>query len=330
MNIKELEIRFIAASRTAGHSPNTRDGYLRTVKDFALMLRSGAVDGPQGYFDHLAQVRKLSNKSVRHALNPLKFLYEKVLGKEFGSFDVPKASKNRRMPAFLSQADVMRILLHLPRIEQLQAGLLAGCGLRVESDMLRIRLKDIHRSDGMLLIQEGKGDKSRAVRLPQALMPALDAQIKACKRQWEKDSAAGIICPPLQDSLRTKYGRRTFGTLPWYWLFPSRVAHDTPTGGERWHGSDRRLNRALKDAATDLGILQRVHPHALRHSYATGLSLAGVDIRTIQEQLGHENVKTTEIYTHVTGLRGTASPLDRPAPLQLVTNVIPLPLPRSA
>ncbi len=327
MKIKELEDAFCAASHTAGHSRNTRSRYLGTVMDFARMMLAGSIEGPQGYFDHLANDRKLSNDSVRHALNPLKFLYEKVLQREFGEFDVPKKNKNRRMPSFLSQEDVIRILLYLPRIEQLQAGLLAGSGLRVESDMLRIRLKDIHRSTGMLMIQEGKCDKSRAVRLPQAMMPALDVQIAACRRQWEKDHAAGIICPPLAEGLLKKYGRRTFGTLPWYWLFPSRVYHQTENGGERWHSSTKRLETSLKQAQADLGILQRVHPHALRHSYAHGLLQAGEDIRTIQKQLGHADVKTTEIYTEVAGQRGATSPLDRPVlPKVLEHNIISLPI----
>ena len=112
-----------------------------------------------------------------------------------------------------------------------------------------------------------------------------------------------------------KLGRRTFGSLPWFWLFPSQKVH----GQERWHATDRKIVTALRTAAAELGITQRVNPHALRHSYATGLLRNGVDIRTIQEQLGHSNLETTEIYLHAAGMKSVTSPLDVAA-----ANVVPL------
>jgi site-specific recombinase XerD len=323
--VPEVLAAFDLASRQAGHSRNTRRGYLATVEEFSAMLHARRIDGPQAYFDHLAGVKGLSSKSVWHALNPLKFLYERVLQKEFGQYRLPKRNTGRRIPSELAHSDIINILCLLPRIPRLQAALLYGCGLRVESDMLKLRLKDLHLDDGVLVIQSGKGDKSRAVRLPQSLIPELRRQVDACRRQWQTDHAAGTICPIDDDSLMRKFGRRTFGTLPWFWLFPSRNLHTTERGPERWHATDKRLTTALKEAAETLGITQRVHPHAFRHSYATNLLRAGTDIRTIQQQLGHTSVETTEIYAHATGARGVDSPLDADlsAPLPDSTTIIP-------
>lgn len=319
MNFKSLEqvlSAFEAASLAAGHARNTRATYRATVREFTTLLMSRQINGPQGYFDYLSQVKRLAPPSVWHALNPLKFLYETVLEKEFGTFRLPKRSKNRRIPCDISHGDILRILAYLPR---LQAGLLYGCGLRIESDMLKLRLKDVHLADGMLAIQCGKGDKSRAVRLPRCLIPDLERQVSACRKQWERDRNAGVICPCDSESLMRKFGRRTFGTLPWYWLFPSRNVR----GAERWHATDKGLVSALREAAEALGITQRVNPHAFRHSYATNLLRSGTDIRTIQDQLGHSSVETTEIYAHAMGAKGTPDPFEKLGAALTAETIIP-------
>jgi site-specific recombinase XerD len=297
---------FEVAALKAGLARNTRKTYAPIIADFVAMLKNGTITGVQDYLDHLASVKKLSSNSVWHALNPLKFLYEKVLNKEFGTFDLPKRNRNKTMRSVLSMQDVISMLQIMPRVPRLQAGLLAGAGLRIESDMLTLRLKDIRLSDRVITIYEAKGGKSRALRIPEFLVPDLDLQISACRRQWEADKQAGIICPHPQESLMRKLGQRTFGTLPWYWLFPSQKVHGT----ERWYSSDKRLVTALREAAATLNITQRVNPHALRHSFATGLLRDGVDIRVIQEQMGHTSLETTEIYLHTAGLKTVASPLD--------------------
>lgn len=324
MKLSEIPAAFEAASLAAGHRRNTRKSYLPVILEFATMMDQRQIDGPQGYFDFLASKKKLSPKSVRHALNPLKFFYEQVLKREFGQFRLPRVTNVRRIPCELSHAQIINILAQLPRIARLQAGLLYGCGLRVESDMLQLRLKDIHLEDRMVVIQSGKGDKSRALRLPNALMGDLEIQVRACLKQWERDRAQGIICPIDDPSLMRKFGRRTFAKRPWYWLFPSRSVRQTEQGPERWHSTSHRLSAAISEAADLLGITQRVHPHAMRHSYATNLLRSGVDIRTIQQQLGHEHVETTEIYAHAMGAKGVASPLDEdPAGLPASESIIP-------
>jgi site-specific recombinase XerD len=297
------------AALKAGQARNTRKTYAPIIAEYVELLKSGQIGGVQGYLDHLATVKQLSPNSVWHALNPLKFLYEKVLLKEFGQYDLPKRNRSKPMRSVISMTDIIRMLQIMPRIPRLQAGLLAGAGLRIESDMLTLRIKDIHLADRLITIYEAKGNKSRAVRIPEFLVADLQLQIDACRRQWEIDSRAGIICPHPQESFMRKLSRRTFGALPWYWLFPSQKVHGT----ERWYASDKRLVTALRDAARTLSITQRVNPHALRHSFATGLLRDGVDIRVIQEQMGHTNLETTEIYLHTAGLKTVASPLDTAA-----------------
>lgn len=307
--IPEVLAAFDMAALNAGLSRNTRKTYAGIIADYSELLRAGKITGVQGYLDHLSSVRKLSSKSVWHALSPLKFFYEKVLKKEFGEFDLPKKNRSKPMRSVLSMQDVLRMLEIMPRVPRLQAGLLAGCGLRIESDMLTLRLKDIRLGDRIITIFEAKGNKTRTVRIPEFLVPDLDLQIAACRRQWEADRRAEIICPHPQESLMRKLGNRTFGTLPWYWLFPSQKVH----GNHRWHASDKRLVSALREAAETLNITQRVNPHALRHSFATGLLRDGVDIRVIQEQMGHTKLETTELYLHTTGQRTVQSPLDTAA-----------------
>jgi len=318
---QEVLAAFEIAALNAGLARNTVKTYAPVISEFSRMMKAGEIRGVQDYLDHLASVKKLSSNSVWHALNPLKFLYEKALKKEFGAFNLPKRNRSKPMRSVLTMREIIGMMDTMPRVPRLQAGMLAGCGLRIESDMLTLRLKDIRLEDRVITIYEAKGNKSRAVRIPEFLVADLELQISACRRQWEMDRARGIICPHPQESLMRKFSRQTFGTLPWYWLFPSQKVH----GQERWHSTDKRLVSALREAAGLLGITQRVNPHALRHSYATGLLRDGVDIRTIQEQLGHTSLETTEIYLHASGDKAVRSPLDTAAERTNATcNILPL------
>jgi site-specific recombinase XerD len=305
--IEEVMNAFETAALNAGLMRNTRRTYARIIEEFSRMMKSKQINGVQDYLNYLSSGKKLPPNSVCHALNPLKFFYEKVLQKEFGKYDVPKRNRSKPMRSVLTMNEILAMMNVMEaRVPRLQTGLLAGCGLRIESDMLSLRLKDIRLADRVITIYEAKGGKSRAVRIPEFLVPDLEKQIAACRRQWEKDRTKQIICPHPQESLMRKLHRNTFGTLPRYWLFPSQKVH----GQERWHATDKRLVTALKEAAAICGITQRVNPHALRHSFATGLLRNGVDVRQIQEQMGHSNLETTEIYLHTFGARTVASPLD--------------------
>lgn len=313
MKLSEALAKMDAAELRDDHMPTTRNDYQRIIRDYAALLKSGRIDDPQAYIDFLADTRKLHWQTIRKVLSPLHFFHQEVLGREMGELKLPVRRRGRRMPSELTHADCMQIIGALDRVPRLQAALLYGCGLRVEVDMLRLRLKDVRLAAGMIDVQESKGDKSRTVRIPRAILPLLEEQIRRCKWQWQADHAKGIICPHPRESLMRKFGRRQFGTLPWYWLFPSRSVHSKEAGGERWHSTPHALEKALKIAAERLGICQRVHPHALRHSYATSLLRDGVDIRTIQEQLGHANIATTEIYLRSAGFRAVESPMDHSA-----------------
>jgi site-specific recombinase XerD len=311
MKLSEALAKLEAAELRADHMPKTRESYRRVIVDYANLLKAGTIDGAQAYVDYLADTRRLHSVTIRKALSPLNFFHVHVLGVPMGELKLPAARRSRRMPAELTHADCMNLIAALDRGAKLQAALLYGCGLRVEVDMIRLRLKDVRLGAGMIDIQESKGDKSRAVKIPQAILPLLEDQVRRCQWQWEKDRAAGVICPHPRESLMRKFKRPTFGTLPWYWLFPSRSLHETAAGPERWHATPHALEKALKAAAENLRICQRVHPHALRHSYATSLLRDGVDIRTISEQLGHSSLETTQIYLRSVGFRAVDSPMDR-------------------
>lgn len=321
MNLKEALERLEIAERRDDHMPKTKQDYRRTITDYAKLLHAGEIDGPQGYVDFLADTRQLHWKTIWKALSPLHFFHKEVLGKEMGQLRMPPKRRGNRRPAVLSHGDCLRIIAELERMQKLQAALMYGAGLRVEVDLLRLRLKDVRLAHGVLDIQESKGDKSRTVRIPRLILPLLEDQVRRCKAQYARDKAAGIVFPHPRESLMRKLGRRQFGTLPWYWLFPSRVVRQGEQGPERWHASAHGLEKALKRAAEDLGICQRVHPHAFRHSYATNLLRDGVDIRTISEQLGHADIRTTLTYLESAGFRGVDSPLDRVMGME-ATNIL--------
>lgn len=309
-SVEEVLSAFQTAALKAGLSRNTCKTYTLTIREFTSMMKTRKISGPQEYFDYLASVKKLSPNTVWHALNPLKFLYESVLQKEFGDdYKLPKRSHHKPMRSVLSMQDILRMMETMDRVPRLQAGLLAGCGLRITSDMLTLRLKDIRIQDRVITIFEAKGNKTRPLRIPEFLVEDLEIQIRACRRLFENDRTQGIIYPHPQESLMRKLHPNTFKTLPWVWLFPSAAVR----GNQRWHATDKRLVTALKDAADACSITQRVNPHALRHSFATGLLRNGADIRNIQEQMGHTSIETTALYLHTAGSNTVQSPLDRAA-----------------
>lgn len=290
------------------HKTTTRETYRGWVRDYSRLLKSGSVSDFQGYLDHLATVRRLSWKTRKQALNALVFFHRRVLKVEIppNSLNIGIPTKGKRAPVFLTHQECLAVLSRLERTNRLQSVLMYGCGLRV-TECLTMRLKDVDLAAGMITVRGGKGDKDRMVQLPHSFYPMIEEQIRRCRLQFEKDKANDLVFPIDDPALMRKLGRAQFKRLPWYWLFPSRVVR----GDERWHATPKGLDKPLKDAAEAAGILKRVYPHIWRHSYATNLLLSGTDIRTIQDQLGHANVETTEIYTHAVGFRGTQSPLDK-------------------
>lgn len=270
----------------------------------------------QGFLSHLSTdpVDRVSPKTVKQALNALVFFHKNVLGREPENLVVPRVTPNRIEPTWLTHPEVIDLLSRMRGTPKLQASFLYATGSRIHA-MLTLRLKDIDTDSGLVTFRFDKGGKSRTVRLAESLLPQLREHIEWVKTRWESDHRAGIICPDPEPSLMRKYGPATFGSLPWYWLFPSQVCRE----GNRWHATDRGLCKAISVACKSAGISKRVTAHTFRHSHATALLQAGANIREIQRQLGHTHVETTEIYTHTTGANALVSPLDLPAPSPVIT-----------
>jgi site-specific recombinase XerD len=309
------------AQLEAGHLVNTRKQYRAWLVRYRAARKARIVRNLQEYLTRLSTVERVNPKTVRQALNALKFYHEKVLGIAIApnSLTVPAINKNRNIPVWLTHPEAMDLISRMDGDARLQAEMLYGTGSRITA-LLTLRLKDLDPHRGLVTFRFDKGGKSRVVRLPRFLMDRLMAQISKVRLQWESDNSRGIICPHPEPSLMKKLGRARFGTLPFYWLFPSNVVRD----GQRWHATDHAISDSLKKAAAEAGIMKRVSPHVFRHSNATALLDRGENIRTIQEHLGHTHVETTEIYTHAKGSDAVISPLDLP-PIQQIdlSHIIP-------
>ncbi|MDH3633066.1 MAG: integron integrase [Gammaproteobacteria bacterium] len=265
------------------------------------------------FLTYLAVEREVSIATQKIALNALAFLYNRVLENplgELGNFN--RARRQRNLPVVLTRLEIAQLLQHLSGTALLIASLLYGSGLR-RTEAVRLRVKDIDLERHQLQVWNGKGYHNRLTTLAPELVPPLRSQIERVRLYLQEDSRhahyAGVWMP---DALARKYSAAA-KTLGWQYLFPSpRLALDSHSSLlRRHHLHEANINRSIRQAARQARIDKHVTSHALRHSFATHLLEAGADIRTVQEQLGHRDVKTTEIYTHVLkrGARGVRSPL---------------------
>jgi integron integrase len=266
-----------------------------------------------GFLNHLASAQAVSAATQNQALNAIVFLYSQVLGVELGDLgEFLQASRRKRLPVVLSKAEVQRLMGALPDAFRLPGLVLYGTGMRL-MEVLRLRVKDVDFDRGQIMVRGGKGDKDRVTMLPELLREPLSEHLKRVRVLWESDLREGYGETYLPEALARKYPRavKEWG---WQWVFPSRSRSMDPRSGviRRHHVLETGLQRAMKGALRVSGITKPATCHTLRHSFATHLLESGYDIRTVQELLGHKDVSTTMIYTHVLNKPGLAvrSPLD--------------------
>ena len=255
----------------------------------------------------------MAASTQNQALNALIFLYKNVLEVDLGTIgDFERAQRSRRLPVVLTREEVRAVLGHMQGTNRLVALFLYGAGLRL-TEALRLRVKDVDVAYGQILVRDGKGRKDRRTVFPKRAAEPLRRHLRKVKVLHEEDCAAGCGAVYLPDALARKY---TNAATDWKWqyVFPSRSRSMDPRSGieRRHHRSDSAVQRAVKKAVEAARVNKRASCHTFRHSFATHLIEDGYDIRTVQELLGHEDLRTMMIYTHVLnrGGRGVRSPLD--------------------
>jgi integron integrase len=248
----------------------------------------------------LASDRQVAASTHQQALSSLIFLYKHVLGMELPWLsDIGRPTAKKRIPVVLTRDEVMALLRCLDGELALFGRLLYGTGIRL-SEGLHLRVKDLDFAHRAVIVREGKGAKDRVVMLPESLMAPLQEQMERARAVWSEDQAQGRPGVWMPEGLDRKYPRAGH-SWAWFWIFPQSRHSTDPRSGEvrRHHLFDQTFQRAFKKAATAAGITKPATPHTLRHSFATHLLQAGYDIRTVQDLLGHADVATTMIYTHV-------------------------------
>ncbi len=305
--------------RAKHYSRRTESAYVDWIRRYVLFHRKRHPSemGAQeiaGFLTWLATNRRVSASTQNQSLSALLFLYRHVLHIEIGPIEnVPRARMPVRVPVVLSRDEVARIMKHLNGVMWMMVALLYGAGLRLQ-ECLELRVKDIDRERRQIVIRRGKGQKDRPTVLPTAVVQPLARHLESVKRQHEADLARGLGRVVLPFALDRKYPNAPT-EWGWQFVFPaSRVCTDPRWGPPtRFHLHESVVQKAVAHAAQQAAITKRVSPHTFRHSFATHRLEDGYDIRTVQELLGHADVSTTMVYTHVLnrGPLGVRSPVDR-------------------
>lgn len=277
------------------------------------------------FLTHLAVERRVSASTQNQALNALLFLYKQVLGRDISLIEgVTRAKSRTAIPVVLTQNEVREVLDRLQGREWLMASLMYGAGLRL-TECVNLRVKDIDFGFHQIVVRSGKGGKDRVTRLPDTLFDSLKRQLEDARRVWTSDRADGFGSCSMPPALARKFISAA-SEWAWQYVFPASRRSRDPFSGEwkRHHIDVSVIQRAMKQAVRDAKITKSATCHTFRHSFATHLLANGHDIRTIQELLGHKDLRTTMIYTHVLGKGsfGVSSPLDLLARLQNTSKLI--------
>lgn len=307
-----------AEIRVRHYSIRTEEAYVDWARRYILFHnkrhpKDMGAEQVRDFLSYLATERKVSASTQNQAKSALLFLYRQVLGIQLPWLDeVISAKSSRRLPVVLTQVEARRLLNSLSGTMGLITSLLYGTGMRL-LEGLRLRVKDVEFTRREIIVREGKGNKDRVTVLPENLILPLKSHLEKVKALHERDLDAGFGEVYMPEALARKYpsASKSWG---WQYVFPSPVRSIDPRSGRerRHHIYEASVQRAVREAAKLAEIHKPVTPHVLRHSFATHLLQSGYDIRTVQELLGHKDVQTTMIYTHVLnrGGRGIVSPLD--------------------
>ncbi len=309
--------------KTLAHSLRARRYSLRTEQTYVgwchrfilfikpMTLQEATAANIEAFLTHLAVDRQVAASTQNQALNALVYLFKEVLARPLDDLQFGRAKRPARLPVVLSRDEVRALLAAMSGVYALMARTMYGTGMRL-MECVRLRVGDVDFGNGRIVIRDGKGGKDRVVPLPESLVVDLQQHLQDVRSLHEGDLAAGAGEVYLPDALARKYPNAPKEWV-WQYVFPSSQVSSDPKSGRmrRHHLHESGLQRAIKAAAAQAGIAKRVNSHALRHSFATHLLEAGYDIRTVQELLGHADVSTTMIYTHVLN-RGGVVPVRSP------------------
>jgi len=301
------------------YSIRSEESYTRWIKQFILFNNKrhpselGKAD-IERYLSHLAVHKNVAASTQSQALNAIVFLYKKVLFLPMTDDLAPVRSKKQvRLPVVLSQSEMAQLLSVMTGTNQLMAKLMYGGGMRL-MELVRLRVKDIDFNNGYIIVRNGKGGGDRSTLLATSLVDELHAHLKQTRNLYEEDLKSGHANVYLPNALAIKYPGAP-KSWDWQYVFPSNKLSKDPRSGaiRRHHVNESNLQKAIRAAKNKSGISKPTSPHTLRHSFATHLLESGTNIRVLQKLLGHKDVKTTEIYTHVLQqtLNNVISPLER-------------------
>ena len=315
---RALDGRIGESLRVEHYSYRTEQTYVSWIRRFVLFHHwqkpsSLGADHVLAFLRHLAMEKQVASSTQNQALNAVVFLYRKVIKKDIGDFgDFPRARRGLRLPVVASRSEIKAVIEQMSGQEQFMARLLYGTGMRV-NELLRLRVQEVQFDQNRIVVRAAKGDKDRYVPLPTRYRQELQQWLEGRRKQYLADKERNMHEVEVPDALARKYPSAPF-QWGWQYVFAADHFSKDPRSGHirRHHVDEQRIQRAVQQAVRQCGLTIRFTPHCFRHSFATHLLEAGQDIRTVQELLGHSDVKTTMIYTHVLnkGPMGVVSPVD--------------------